>query len=122
MARTMKKYTFKNGDIVTSRLSADELVKRMIRLNILRVLTEGYEEGEGRVICNKAIRAYDKAEDFTGIIRLTSAEKEFLSYCLDSECLNKEEIECLRFYIGYTEEEWKEVISLHDHITKLYCK
>ena len=95
----MYKYTFKNGDVVTSRLKKEEMLKRMDRLDTLRVLTEGYEEGEGFNICNKARKAYNKMKDFTGIIRLTVLEKDFLSYMLESEYNTEEDIEVLNFYI-----------------------
>ena len=47
----MHKYTFNTGEIVTSKLDKDELIKRMERLDTLRVLTEGYTEGVGTTIC-----------------------------------------------------------------------
>lgn len=95
----MKKYTFTNGDVVTSKLNQQELLTRMRRLDTLRVLTEGYEEGEGKNICKKALNAYNKIEGFTGIIRLTFLEKDFLGYCLESEYLSAEEKEVINFYI-----------------------
>ena len=97
----MKKYTFSNGDVVTSNLEAKELIKRMNRLDTLRVLTEGFEEGEGRRIADKAWRAWNKSEDFTGIIRLSITEKDFLSYILgENDFITDEEREVLRFYIN----------------------
>ena len=95
------KYTFKNGDVVTSQLNKEELIKRTRRLDILRVLTEGYEEGEGLNICKKALKAYNKVKDFTGIIRLTSTEKDFLNYILEeNEYITEEDKDVLKFYIG----------------------
>lgn len=94
----MKKYEFNDGHVYTSKLGKDELLKRMNRLDILRVLTEGYEYGTGREICKKAIRAYNKEENFTGIIRLNLIEKDFLSYCLESDMTEKE-IETIKFYL-----------------------
>lgn len=94
----MKKYTFKNGDVVTSELEAKELIKRMNRLDTLRVMTEQYECQEGKSICKKAINAYNKTKGFTGIIRLTSTEKDWLSYQLESSFITEEEIECVKFY------------------------
>lgn len=73
-------YTFSDGHTCTSYLGAKELSTRMQRLDWLRVLTEGYTEGEGYSICQKAIRAYNKRDNFTGIIRLTLTEKDFLGY------------------------------------------
>lgn len=93
------KYTFKNGDVVISSLPQDEMLKRMRRLDILRVLTEGYEEGTGRDICNKALRAYDKVDDFTGVIRLNSSEKDFIGYMLESDMLDDEDKQVLNYYL-----------------------
>jgi len=95
----MYKYTFTNGDVITSSLSKDELLRRMNRLDTLRVLTEGYDEGEGASICRKAWRAYNKTDNFTGIIRLTFNEKDFLGYMLESDMLTDEDRECLNWYI-----------------------
>lgn len=94
----MKKYTFKNGDVVTSELEAKEPIKRMTRLDALRVMTEQYECEEGQSICKKALRAYNKMKGFTGIIRLTSIEKDWLSYQLENSCITEEEVECIKFY------------------------
>lgn len=94
----MKKYTFKNGDVVRSELGAKELVKRMNRLDTLRVMTEQYECEEGKSICKKALRAYNKADGFTGIVRLSSLEKDWLSYQLENSFITEEEIECVKFY------------------------
>ena len=95
----MYTYTFKNGDVVTSKLEKEELLKRMERLDTLRVLTEGYDDGIGLNIFKKAVKAYNKTHDFTGIIRLTSTEKEFLGYMLESDFNSEEDIEVLNFYI-----------------------
>jgi len=97
----MKKYTFSNGDVVTSELNADELMERMRRLDLLRVMTEGYETGEGHSICNKALRAYNKVQNFTGIIRLTTLEKDFIGYMRERSFLTEEEIELINFYTRY---------------------
>lgn len=93
------KYTFKNGDVVISDLKQAEMLKRMRRLDILRVLTEGYEEGTGRCICDKALRAYNKVDGFTGIIRLTAGEKDFIGYMLENDMLNDEDRETLGYYL-----------------------
>ena len=101
MSKPKYTYTFKNGDVVKSNLDAEELCKRMSRLDTLRVLTEGYEDGEGLSICKKAVKAYNKVDNFTGIIRLTFIEKEFLDYML-----NDEESDWMR-------DEWKEVLKFY---------
>ena len=96
----MYKYTFSNGDVVTSNLKKDEMIKRMQRLDNLRVLTEGFDEGEGATIAAKAWKAYNKTDNFTGIIRLTFAEKDFLGYLLESDMLTDEDRECINWYIS----------------------
>lgn len=96
----MFKYTFQNGDVMTSKLDKEEIIKRLNRLDTLRVIMEGYDEGVGRDICEKALRAYNKMEEFTGIIRLTSDEKDFLCYKLESPYLSDEERKVIEFYIG----------------------
>lgn len=93
----MKRYRFNDGHEITTSLPIEEVLKRMQRLDTLRVLTEGYEEGEGVNICKKALRAYDK-ESFTGIIRLTFTEKDFLGYLLEDEMLDEADREAIRFY------------------------
>lgn len=97
----MYRYTFNNGDVVTSALTKDEMLKRMKRLDTLRVLTEGFEEGPGATISAKAWRAYNKLNGFTGIIRLTFTEKDFLSYLLEGEFLSEKDIECINWYIRH---------------------
>lgn len=95
----MKTYRFTNGDVVKSNLDSKELMKRMRRLDVLRVLTEGYEEGEGESICKKAWKAYNKVDNFTGIIRLNILEKDFIGYLLENEFNTEEDIEVLKFYL-----------------------
>lgn len=96
----MKRYTFKDGTKVTSKLDSKELLKRMNRLDTLRVLTEGYEDGEGANICKKAWRAYNQLNGFTGIIRLTILEKDFLGYMLESDMLDDEDREVINYYLS----------------------
>ena len=92
----MKTYRFTNGDVVKSNLDSKELMKR---LDVLRVLKEGYEEGEGESICKKAWKAYNKVDNFTGIIRLNDLEKDFIGYMLENEFNTEEDIEVLKFYL-----------------------
>lgn len=84
------------------RITAAEAQKRYNRLDALRVMTEGFEEGEGHSIAAKASRAENQPDsNFTGIIRLTLDEKDFLGYILsDNEYLSDYEKEVLKFYIG----------------------
>ena len=96
----MKKYTFSTGEVVTTKLDKDEMLKRMDRLDWLRVLTECYDEGLGLSIFEKATRAYYKFDNFTGIIRLTFLEKDFLGYMLEG-MLTDEEKEVIKFYTRY---------------------
>ena len=94
----MNKYTFANGDIVISRLTEKEILKRMNRLNRLRVVIEGNESEEATSIQKKAIKAWNKKVNFTGIIRLTFQEKDWLSYMLENEFLDEEDKEIIKFY------------------------
>jgi len=96
----MRRIAFKDGKVVTTKLSVAETINRLNRLDSLRVLTEGYESGAGLSICNKARKAYNQNNGFTGIIHLTKTEKDFLSYCLDSEFNTKADNDTLRFYIN----------------------
>ena len=100
----MKAYRFNDGHRITSKLPADEIMKRMRRLDLLRVMTENHEEGHGRDICDKAWRAYNKTDNFTGIIRLTFSEKDWLGYKLEDQYLDEEDREVIRFYTGIKED------------------
>lgn len=95
---TLHQYRFSDGTLVTSYLPADELSRRMNRLDTLRVLTEQHEDPHSKSICRKALAAYNKLDNFTGIIRLTFAEKDWLGYMLESDMLDSEAKECIRFY------------------------
>lgn len=97
----MKAYTFKDGTIVITKLSVKEMLTRMERLDTLRVITEGFTEGEGLNIYEKALRAYNKVNGFTGIIRLTQTEKEFLDYMLEDSFLDDEDKEVIKFYTRF---------------------
>lgn len=97
----MRKYIFKDGTVVTTKLSPLEISKRMDRLDTLRVLTENYTEGVGRGICEKALRAYNKLNGFTGIIRLTQVEKEFLDYMLEDNFLDDVDRETIKYYTKF---------------------
>lgn len=102
-AKTLKKIRFTDGHEITTKLSIEEAVKRMNRLDTLRVRIEDCDCKEGISISKKALRAYDKQDNFTGIIHLTYLEKDWLSYCLESEFNDEEEIEAIKFYCGITE-------------------
>lgn len=94
----MKTYRFTNGEVMTSKLSASIIIQRLKRLDILRVMTEQHGCKEGISICNKAVRAYNKMEGFTGIIRLTAIEKDWLTYMLENSCITNEERKVVAFY------------------------
>ena len=95
----LKTYKFKDGHTITSKLSPEEVMKRMQRLDWLRVLTEGYEEGEGASICRKALQAYNKTDNFTGIIKLNATEKDFLGYMLEGEFNSEKDNDTIKFYL-----------------------
>ena len=96
----MYKYTFTDGTEITSKLQIEEVIKRSERLSWLIVLTEGYDDGEGLKIHDKAVKAYNKVKNFTGIIRLSSIEKEFLSYIFyENKMLCNRDIETLKYYV-----------------------
>lgn len=95
----MNTFRFSNGDIVTTHLSQKLCLERMNRLDRLRVLTEELDSPEGRSICRKAIRAYNKLDGFTGIIRLTTLEKDYLGYLLENDMLDDKDRECINYYI-----------------------
>lgn len=97
----LKTYKFKDGHTITSKLSPEEVMKRMKRLDWLRVLTEGYEDGEGASICKKALQAYDKTDNFTGIIKLNILEKDFLGYMLENTFNSDKDIEVIKFYLKH---------------------
>ena len=98
MKKYMCTYTFTDGFKCTSKLDKPELIKRMKRLDNLRVLTEGFAEGAGRSICDKALKAYHKADNFTGIIRLSVYEKDFLGYLLEGT-VTEDDVETIQFYL-----------------------
>lgn len=94
----MNRYTFSNGDVLLSKLPKEEVAKRCKRLDTLRVLVEQHECSEGKSIYKKAFRAFNKVNGFTGIIRLTFTEKDWLSYMLENENNTSEDIEVINFY------------------------
>lgn len=96
----MFKYTFSDGTVVTSQLKQDVMLQRMRRLDILRVLTEQIENPQAQNICRKAVNAYNKLDGFTGVIRLTASEKDWLGYLLESDMLSDKDRECINWYLG----------------------
>ena len=94
----MKTVTFKSGEIFTTNLEPAEMMRRMNRLSLLIAAMEGRSENEDYYrIYKKAVKAYNKKDNFTGIIRLTSYEKEMLDY-LDEDMMPEKELEAIRFY------------------------
>lgn len=96
---TQYKYTFANGDVVISSLPQDKLLDRMRRLDQLRVLVEQNESDVAQSICKKALRAYNNTSNFTGIIRLSQRETDWLSYLLESDMLTDKSRDVVNFYI-----------------------
>ena len=99
--KQMYKYTFSNGDVMTSYLPKDEVLKRLRRLDILISMTEGHYAGRGLAIYKKAVAASNKLDNFTGIIRLNFSEKDWLGYKLEDESLSDERRKCIEWYIKY---------------------
>lgn len=107
ISQQLHTYRFKNGDVVTSVLLSDELMARMNRLDTLRVLIEGFVFDKGDAdynpvansIYHKALNAYNKTNLFTGIIRLTFTEKDWLGYLLESDMLDEDDKAVIKYYI-----------------------
>ena len=96
----MYKYTFNDGHQITSMLPVNEVNKRMKRLSHLIVLLEDFDEGSVfNDIYKKAVRAYNKTDNFTGMIRLTFTEKDNLGYLLDSKYNTPEDVAVLKYYL-----------------------
>ena len=96
----MYKYTFNDGHQATSMLPGDEVNKRMKRLSHLIMLLEGFDEGSVfNDIYKKAVRAYNKTDNFTGTIHLTFAEKDNLGYLVDRAINSPEDIAVLKYYL-----------------------
>ena len=92
--------SFKDGFTCTTYLDTDICVDRMKNLDNLRVLVEGYDAGEGKRIYEKAVAAYNKRDHFTGIIRLSTTEKDFLGYILaENDCITDQDRDTLKRYI-----------------------
>ncbi len=83
---------------MTSKLKKDEFLRRLNRLDTLRVMTEQCECVAGKSICQKALKAYNKTENFTGIIRLTQFEKEWLWYMTEGTSINEKRRKVIEFY------------------------
>lgn len=94
----MYTYNLSDGSVMTSKLTIEEIIERSRRLATLRAMTEGHESGCGRSICMKALNAYNKLDNFTGIIRLTREEKDWLSYKLESDFLDEDDLNCILWY------------------------
>lgn len=96
----MYRYTFNDGHQITSMLPANEVNKRMKRLSHLIMLLEGFDEGSVfNDIYKKAVRAYNKTDNFTGTIHLTFTEKDNLGYLVDREINSPEDIAVLKYYL-----------------------
>ncbi len=99
----MRRITFNDGHQITTNLSNEEVIKRMNRLDWLRVATEGFEYGVGKNIYRKALRAYNKTDNFTGVIRLNTVEQDFLYYIYqENTMLHPDEREAIGYYLSHT--------------------
>lgn len=103
-----------------TKLSNEEFKTRFNRLAQLICMFEDYPEGPGHTIHQKALKAYNKTNGFTGIIRLTFTEKDFLSYKLEDQFIDKEEIELIRFYCKINDETWEEILQYDDNLRKVW--
>jgi len=98
----MYRYTFPDGMSYTTNLKMEEFIKRLNRLDTLRVICEGYDEGTtGDSIYKKALRAWSKTDNFTGVIHLTFSEKDWLSYKREGEFNRKETNEVIDYYLRH---------------------
>lgn len=84
--------------MIVTKLDIFEAKKRLDRLNTLIVLVEGYDDGEGKSIYDKALRAYEKYDNFTGVIRLSNSEKDWLSYLLECDMISEKERKVIKYY------------------------
>ena len=79
-----------------------EFKKLQKRIELLSHLIDVVEENESDIaksILKKAVRAYNKpVKEFTGIIRLTSAEKDFLSYYMECEHISPYCVEAVKHF------------------------
>ena len=94
----MRMITFRDGRVMHSHLTDREVLKRLNRLNKLIILVEQNDCPEAQSIYNKATNTYKNNKNFTGIIRLSTAEKDWLSYKLECEFNSEEDVECIAFY------------------------
>lgn len=96
----MYRYTFNDGHQITSMLSANEVNKRMKRLAHFIMLLEGFDDGSVfNDIYKKALRAYNKVDNFTGTIHLTFTEKDNLGYLLGRHVNTPEDEAVLKYYL-----------------------
>lgn len=103
-----------------TKLSNEELKNRLSRLAKLICIFEEHTDEKGSSICQKAVRAYNKTDNFTGIIKLTSLEKEFISYKLEEQFIDKEKIELIRFYCKIDDEWWEEIMQFNKRLQKIW--
>lgn len=97
-----RKYTLNNGKVIYSYLTPEQFNERYIRLDDLRVLVEGFEGEPYEPIYKKVIRALN-ANLFTGIIRLSFAERDALGYLLENDMNTARDIAAIKYYIHYKE-------------------
>ena len=103
-AKSLYKYSWKNQngkeDYITSYLPWNDVQARLKRLDSMISLLEGFDSGEYAKLYKRFYKAYNTKDNFTGIVRLSSSEKELLGYLWESELLSKSDQEALEFYTG----------------------
>lgn len=81
------------------KVSDQTIRKRYKRLFTLKHMLEGLHVRHTISIYQKCIEVLNKYP-FTGILRLNSDEKEFLSHLLEQDNLTDDQIDVIRFYCG----------------------
>lgn len=92
-----RKITFTDGTYLITSISSDQVLQRLDRLSTLMDITKDAQDDVSKSIFDKAKVAYDKVEDFTGVIRLTAAEKKHLK-SIDESKLTEEQSDVIHFY------------------------
>ena len=98
---SLYKYTWSDGFEVITKLSKEEFIKRYNRLDCIRVIYEGFEPGSvGYSIYKKVLRAQNKLDNFTGIVKFTSSELDDMSFTLEeNEFISDDCRDALRYYV-----------------------
>lgn len=81
------------------KVSDQVIRKRYRRLLTLKRMLQDFHERYAMSICRKCTEVMNKYP-FTGILRLNSDEKEFLSHLSEHDNLTDDQIDVIRFYCG----------------------